>query len=165
MSNTTYYLAWLAAGLAIVAGLSAALTRHLRSRALRRVKAAQLLEAQAAYTAWIAAQRRAAFFEGDAREGESPLREARLIQREWFPELAGEAADLFDMHARLIDFLWTQQMLRVTDAEAWLDSDHDARFQQLWRLHRDAAHAVGERLRELAGGTEAGCKVESASTA
>lgn len=161
MSNTTYYLAWLAAGLAIIAVLSAAITRHLRLRMLRRMKAAELLDALAGYTGWIAAQRRAAFFQGDAQEGDSPLREVRIIQRDWFPELSEEAAQLFDVHARLIDFLWTQQMLRLKDAEAWLESDHDTRFMLLWRLHRQAAQAASEKLRLLVCGGERGPEAES----
>lgn len=161
MSNTTYYLAWLAAGLAIIAVLSAAITRHLRLRVQRRVKAAQLLEALAGYTAWIAAQRHVAFFQGDVQEAESPLQQVRDIQRDWFPELSEGAAQLFEVHARLIDFLWTRQMLRVNDAEAWLEDDDDARFMQLWRLHRQAAHDAAEKLRLLAGEDEMGVEAES----
>ena len=87
----------------------------------------------------------------------------RLIQREWFPGLSWETAELLDVHARLIDFLWTQQMLRVTDAEAWLDSDHDTRFLRLWGLHRDAAQAARVKLNELAGGTGTGYDVDATS--
>lgn len=161
MSNTTYYLASLAAGLAIVAALSAAITRHVRSRALRRVAAAQLLEALAAYSGWVAAQRRAAFFEGDSRDGGWVLRDVRRIQREWFPELSSEAAELFDVHARLIDFLWSQQLMRLSDAEAWLDSDHEARFSQLWELQRNAARLAAAKLELLAGHNGPAWPVES----
>jgi hypothetical protein len=161
LSNTTYYLAWLAAGLAIIAALSAAITRHLRWRVLRRAKALQLIDALMGYSGWIATQRHAASFQGDARQGESPLQEVRLIQREWFPELSEAAAQLLEVHARLIDFLWAQQMLRLTDAEAWLESDHDARFMQLWRLHREAAQAASDKLKLLAGGGEMGVEAET----
>lgn len=161
LSNTTYYLAWLAAGLVLAAALSAAITQHVRWRALRRVKAGQLLDALAAYSGWIALQRRATFFDGDAREGGSPLHEVRAIQREWFPELAAEAAELFDVHARLIDFLWAQQVMRLKDAEAWLDTDADGRFVLLWRLHRDAAQAARDRLELLCGASDPGWEVES----
>ncbi|MDP3759762.1 MAG: hypothetical protein Q8R01_04505 [Ramlibacter sp.] len=154
MSNTAYYLAWLAAGLALIAVASAAITRHLRLRVLRRVKAAQLLEALASYTGWIAAQRRAGFFQGEAHEGDSPLQVVRTIQRDSFPELSEEVAQLLEVHAHLIDFLWTQQMLRLKDAEVWFDSDHDARFMQLWREHRAATQGTAEKLRAIAGGDE-----------
>jgi hypothetical protein len=151
VSNTTYYLAWLAAGLAAAAVASALITRHLRWRLARRARAVELLDALASYTGWIAAQRRAVFFQGDSQDGDSPLQQVRAIQRGWFPELWDEMAELFEVHARLVDFLWTQQMLRLKDAEAWLESDHDAGFMRLWRLHREAAHAVGGKLKAVAG--------------
>lgn len=154
MSNTTYYLVWLGAGLAIISALSAVIAWHLRWRAMRRVKAAQLLEALEGYTVWIGVQRRATLFGGDATAGDSPLREARFVQREWFPELASEMVELFDAHARLIDFLRGQQLLRMKDAEAWLETDGETQFLQLWRLHRVAAEAAIDKLRQLAGGND-----------
>lgn len=158
MSNTAYYLVWLAAGLVIIAAASAAIARHLRLRALRRVRAMQLLDALATYTDWIAAHRGSAFYQGECEEGDSPLQDVRAIQRDWFPELAEEAAQLFEVHARLIDFLWTRHMLRLKDAEAWFESDDDVRFMQLWRLHRDTAQATAAKLQRLAGVVEPGMK-------
>jgi hypothetical protein len=151
LSHTAYYVAWITAGLALIAIASAAIARYLRLRVLRRASAAQLLEALATYSDWIATQRRAAFFQGDAQQGESPLQDVRHLQRDWFPELSAEIAQLFEVHAQLIDFLWAQQMLRLKDTEAWFESDHDVQFMQLWRLHRDAAQAAAEKLKALAG--------------
>ncbi len=151
LSHTAYYLAWLAAGLALIALASAAIARRLRLGMLRRAKAAQLLDALETYTNWVGAQRCAVFFQGDAQQGDSPLHDVRHLQRDWFPELSEEATQLLEVHAQLIDFLWAQQMLRVKDAEAWIESDHDVRFLQLWRAHREAAHAAAEKLEGLAG--------------
>jgi hypothetical protein len=156
LSHTAYYLAWLAAGLALIAVASATIARYLRRRSLRRANAVQLLEALANYSDWITAQRRVAYFEGDAQQGESPLQDVRDIQREWFPELSEDIAQLFQIHAQLIDFLWAQQMLRLKDTEAWFESDDDVRFMQLWRSHRDAAQAAAEKLKALAGVAERG---------
>jgi hypothetical protein len=151
LSNIAYYLAWLAAGLALIAAASAAIARQLRLRVLRRAKAAHLLDALASYSDWIAAQRRATYFQGEPQEDDSPLQDVRTIQRGWFPELSDEAAQLFEVHAHLIDFLWAQQMLRLKDAEAWFESDSDVRFMELWRMHRSAAQAAAEKLKGLAG--------------
>ena len=156
LSNTVYYLLWLAAGLALIAIASAAIARYRGKRMLRRAKAAQLLDALATYTDWVAAQRRLAFFQGDVQEGDLPLQDVRNIQRSWFPELSEETTQLFEVHAHLIEFMWAQQMLRLKDAEAWFESDHDERFMELWRSHRDAAQAVGEKLKGLAGVAEPG---------
>lgn len=151
MSNLSYYLLWLAGGLLAIAIISAGITRHLRLQLLRRLKAAQALDALARYSDWVAAQGRTAFFQGDAREEDAPLQEVRRINRQWFPELSAETAEIFAVHARLIDFLWTQQMLRVSDPEAWLESDHERRFMELWRLHLRAVNQTVDKL-GLAGG-------------
>lgn len=150
-SLSYYYLLWLAGGLVAIAIVSAGIARHLRLRLLRRAKAAQALDALARYCDWVAAQGRTAFFQGDARGEDSPLQEVRAIRQQWFPELSPETAEIFAVHARLIDFLWTQQMLRVSDPEAWLESDHERQFMDLWRLHLRAVQQAVEKLRMVAG--------------
>lgn len=146
MSSTAYYLGWLAAGLVAVAVASAALTAQLRLRMLRRERAAALLDALARYCGWIAAQQPAYFFEGGAQGEARALHDVRVIQREWFPELADDVAQLLEVHARMIDFLWAQQALRLRDAEAWLELDHGARYERLRQEHRVAAAALVEKL-------------------
>lgn len=150
MSPTAYYLAWLAAALLAAAIASAAITRQLRQRVWRRARAQDLLDALARYCGWIAAQQNVYFFESGAQGEEPTLHEVRAIQREWFPELADDMAQLLDVHARMIHFLWAQQVLRLRDTEAWLESDHDARYARLWQAHRMAADALADKL-ELGG--------------
>jgi hypothetical protein len=157
LSNTTYYLAWLAAGLFATAIASALIARHLRLRALRRLKAPQLLDALARYSGWAAAQRHAMLFQADAWGGDEALAQVRGLQRQWFAPLAREAAQLLDTHTRLVEFLWTQQVLRLSDAEAWLLSDPDAKFMALWQPHHEAVRALGDKLQQLAGVADAGC--------
>jgi hypothetical protein len=151
VSNATYYLAWLAAGLVLTAITSAAITRHLRRRVERRVKAVELLDALARYSGWVTAQRRIAFFQGEAQDSDLPLQELCVIQQRWFPELSQEMAQLLAVHAGLVDFLRVQQALRLKDAEAWLESDHDGRFMEFWRSHRHAVHATGEKVKLVTG--------------
>jgi len=151
-----YYLLWLVGGLMVMAAISAGITRHLRLRLLRRLKAIEVLDALACYSDWVAVQGRTPFFQGDARQEDSPLQQVRAIRKNWFPELSNEAAEIFAVHARLIDFLWTQQMLRVRDPEAWLESDYDRQFMDLWRLHVRAVNETVEKLRQVAGLTDLG---------
>ena len=115
-----------------------------------------MLDALACYSDWVAVQGRTPFFQGDARQEDSPLQQVRAIRKKWFPELSNEAADIFAVHARLIDFLWTQQMLRVRDPEAWLESDYDKQFMDLWRLHVRAINATVKKLRPIAGVADLG---------
>jgi hypothetical protein len=156
VSSLSYYLLWLAGGLLAIAFISAGVARYLRLRLMRRLKAIQVLDALARYSDWVAAQGHTPYFQGDAREEDSPLQEVRTIRQQWFPELSNETAEIFAVHARLIDFLWTQQMLRVRDPEAWLESDYDSQFMGLWRLHARAVHAAVEKLRLVAGMADGG---------
>lgn len=150
MSNVVYFSLWLVAALIAVALVSATIARGLRLREVRRLKALELLDALDRYSEWVAAQRRATFFQGEGDDAETPLEEARHIKQGWFPELAGDLVEILIVHSRLVDFLWNQQLLRLKDPERWLESDHDSRFLELWRQHRYAIEGVQIKLRSLA---------------
>ena len=147
MSSTQYYLLWLAVGLVLTAIASAILTRQTRQRALRRVAAAELLDALAHYSEWVAAQGRVVFFQDDTQPATEPvLQEVRTVQQQWFPELSPVAEQLDAVHRRLLEFLLAQRELRLRDFEAWVESDQDAGFMQLWQQHCWAVRAIEERL-------------------
>lgn len=150
MSSIVYYSLWLIAALVAIALLSATIARSLRIREVRRLKALDLLDALARYSEWVAAQRRTSFFHGAGEDGLAPLEDARHIKQGWFPELATDMVEILMVHSRLLDFLWHQQTLRWKDPEAWLESDHDSRFLELWRQHRYAIEGVQIKLRSLA---------------
>ena len=147
MSSTQYYLLWLAVGLVLTAAASAVIAWQLRQRALRRLAAAELLDALARYSEWVAAQGRVVFFQDDKPEATAPvLQEVRSVQRQWFPDLVPQAEHLEAVHTRLVEFLLSQRKLRLRDFEAWLDSDQDAGYMQLWQQHCWAVQAMEERL-------------------
>jgi hypothetical protein len=106
------------------------------------MQAEHLLGALQRYSAWVCAQRLAAIFQGEGPEAAAALDEACTIRLAWFPELAGDMAELLAVHNRLISFLGTQQALWLRDPERWVDSDHDKRFMALWRQHRFALEAL-----------------------
>jgi hypothetical protein len=155
VSNIVYFSLWLVAALIAVALVSATIARSLRMREVRRQKALELLDALGRYSEWVAAQRRAAFFEGEGEDSSSALEDARHIKQGWFPELAGDMVEILTVHNRLVDFLWNQQLLRFKDPEGWLESDHDTRFLELWRQHRYAIEGVQIKLSSLAHVQEA----------
>ena len=155
MSNLEYYLLWLAVGLAVIAAVSAVIAWRLRRRVMRRVKSAELLDALSRHTEWVAAQHRALLLQGEGRPDEAPLEEVRTISAQWFPELWADTRRLLAVDSHLKAFLRAQQRLRAKDAEAWLDSDYDTRFVQLWREHLAAAQPIMGKLPGLAGFPEA----------
>src|SRR3954468_2405991 len=149
MDMTTYLAGWLILALAGVAVLSWFLARHRRRHDLRSVQAEQLLRALQRYSEWVCAQRLAAVFQGEGREAAAALDTACTIRLAWFPELAGEMAELLAVHNRLINFLSTQRQLWLRDPEHWLESEHDKRFLALWRQHRFALQALLAKLERL----------------
>jgi len=149
MATTTYLAAWLLFALAGVAALSWLLVPHRRRLDLRRIQAEEMLRALQRYSDWVCAQRLAAVFQGEGPEAAAALDTACTIRLAWFPELAGDMAELMAVHNRMINFLSTQQQLWLRDPEHWLESEHDKRFMSLWRQHRYALQALLERLQQV----------------
>jgi hypothetical protein len=147
--TTTYLAAWLLAAVAGVAALSWFLARHRRREDLRALQAERLLQALQRYSEWVCAQRLAAVFQGEGREAAAALDTACTVRLAWFPELAGDMAELLAVHNRTINFLSTQQQLWLRDPEHWLESEHDKRFMALWRQHRFALQALLGKLEQL----------------
>jgi hypothetical protein len=147
--TTTYLAAWLLAAVAGVAALSWYLAGHQRRDDLRVMQAERLLHALQRYSEWVCAQRLAAVFQGEGPEAAAALDTACTIRLAWFPEMAGDMAELLAVHNRLINFLSTQQQLWLRDPEHWLESEHDKRFVALWRQHRFALQALLGKLEQL----------------
>lgn len=150
MEPTLYLATCLLAALGAIAVLSWLLARSQRSTDLRRQEAQKLLQALQRYSDWVCAQRLAAVFQGEGLEAAAALDQACTIRGTWFPELAGDMAQLLAVHNRLVNFLATQQALWLRDPEHWLESDHDKRFLALWRQHRFATQALLAKLEEAA---------------
>lgn len=149
MDLTTYLAGWLLLALAGVGVLSWFLARHQRRHDLRGVQAELLLHSLQRYSDWVCAQRLAAVFQGEGPEAAAALDTACTIRLAWFPELAGDMAELLAVHNRLINFLSTQQQLWLRDPEHWLESEHDKRFMALWKQHRFALQALLGRLEQV----------------
>lgn len=146
MSAPLYFGLWLIAALVAIGFLSAFLARQRRWRELRRAQGLRMLAALERYCGWVGLQRRALQFHGESPEAAQALDEACATRLAWFPELAADMAQLLAVHNRLVAFLSAQQALRLQDPEAWMESDHDARFDAL-ALHE--AHLIAGMRRKL----------------
>ena len=146
MQNAIYLAACLVAALLAIAVLSWALARDKRSRDLRGLQAERLLQALQRYSDWVCAQRLLAVFQGETPEAAAALDEACTLRLAWFPELAGDMAQVMAVHNRLVHFLASQQALWLRDPEQWLASAHDERFMALWRQHRFALQGLQTHL-------------------
>lgn len=150
MSPTLYLATCLLVLLAGIAVLVLVLARWKRDQDLRRLQAHQMTQALQCYSRWVSAQRLAVAFRGEGPEAAAALDEACTIRRAWFPELAGDLAELMAVHNRIVNFLATQQQIWLRDPEHWLESEHDKRFMALWRQHRFALQALHEKLQQVA---------------
>lgn len=146
MSMPLYFGLWLVAALVAIGFLSAFVARQRRWRELRRQQGVLMLAALERYTDWVGLQQHATEFRGESPEAAQALDEACTLRIAWFPELAGEMAQLLGVHNRLMHFLAAQQALRLQDAEAWLETDHEARFVALAQLQELAITAMRQRL-------------------
>ena len=148
MDATTYLAAWILAALVAIGFLSWLLARYTRRQHMRRQQAQRLLQALQRYSEWLCAQRLAAVFQGEGADAAAALDDACTIRLAWFPELAGDMAELLAVHNRILNFLAAQQALWLRDPEHWLESEHDRRFVALWRQHRFALQALLARLEQ-----------------
>ena len=148
MEPTPYLVAWLVAVLLALGVLSRALARYQHNTDMRRLQAQQLLHALHRYSDWVCAQRLTAVFQGEGPDAAAALDQACTIRLAWFPELAGDMAQLLAVHNRLVNFLASQQALWLRDPEHWLESEHDKRFLALWRQHRFSLQALLAKLEE-----------------
>lgn len=149
MDSSLYLAAWLFAVLLAIAGLSRVLARYKRRHDLRHIQAQHLVQALERYSQWVCAQRLAAVFHGEGAEAAEALDQACTTRLAWFPELAGDMAELLAVHNRILNFLGTQQALWLRDPEHWLESEHDKRFMALWRQHRFALQALLAKLEQV----------------
>lgn len=157
MSPLTYYALWLLAGLLVVALVSASLTWLMR----RREQALVLAEALSRHAVWVATQRSKVALELQREEADAALLQARAVQSRWFPGLAPEFRALLEVDRRLDGFLARQHALRLSDPEAWLESDHDEHYLLLLREYLHALDRLTERLGRMTG--EAAPPVEHGS--
>lgn len=156
MSSFHYHLLWLLAGLAIVALISAALTRRLRRHAQRQAQARALLDALARYAVWVAMQHSSSAVEPDRTMADTALREACELQARCFPALRPALEALLEGDRRLHAFVREQQTLRMHDPEAWLDSQPAAVAPDLWQDHTHTLQALMQET-EAAATHRASC--------
>jgi hypothetical protein len=122
------------------------MAHYLRLRIARRVRAAQALDALTRYCFWVSSQRRLTSFQGSGKDADGALADIQAAIDAALPDLQRGLAQLHACHARLVDFLWAQHVARLTDPEAWLESDADAAFVPLWSQHLAAAQWLADRL-------------------
>jgi len=145
------YALCLVAGLVLAAAVSAAITWHLRRRELRREHVLVLMQALTRYADWLAAQRGGAGLSPHRELADRALLAASRAQGRWFPQLRADLSRLLEADGQLESFVYRQQQLRMSDPEAWLESNHESRFAHLLRQQDKGVERL---LRRLEGATD-----------
>jgi hypothetical protein len=129
--------------------------RHIsRLRAERlRAEGYRMIHALRAYSAWIEWQRDLPFTARSLDELTSPepLTLARRIKRECFPELSQHMVRLLQAHSRVIEYLWQQNLLRLSQGSGWRPAYEDSQYQQLRGAQEDLIDEMIDMCRELIG--------------
>jgi hypothetical protein len=122
-------------------------TARLRSQGYRLIHALQ------AYSAWIDAQRDLPFTAHSLDELTSPepLTRARAIKRESFPSLAPHMVRLLQAHSHVIEYLWQQSLLRLSQGAAWRPVHEDQPYRQLRGAQEELIDEMIVQCRELIG--------------
>ena len=149
-------LPWLM-GAFCVAGAAAV---YFRARHLKRCRAQQLraegyrlIHALREYSAWIDYQRDLPLTARSTDELSSPepLVRACRIKSERFPDLSQQMVRLLQAHSRVIEYLWQQNIVRLTQGSGWLPAYQDKQYQQLRAAQEELIDDMIALCRELIG--------------
>jgi hypothetical protein len=118
-----------------------------------RMEGYRLIHALAAYSAWMDVQHDIPCIAQSLDELTSPepLTRARHIKDEYFPELSSHMVRLLQAHSRVMEYLWQQNLLRLTQGSSWRPAYQDAPYQQLRGAQEELIDEMVARCRELIG--------------
>lgn len=144
-------------GFMVVSALLVQWIRMIRRRRarVRRAQGYRLIHALREYSAWVEGQHDLPLTTRSLDELNSPepLAMARLIKREWFPSLAPSMVSLLQAHSRVIEYLWEQSLLRLSQGSAWMPAHQDVQYLQLRGAQEDLIDEMIAQCRELIGDT------------
>ncbi|MEJ8839697.1 hypothetical protein [Ramlibacter sp. AN1133] len=152
-SDLLYPLALVVLALAAAGVLWRLRWRRARRLARRRAAGYQLIDALKAYTTWIDWHRDEPLLHQNPDEAGIPaaLAQAVQIKDEHFPELSGLMLQLLQTHRELMQYLWEENILRMTHAAPLRPHYADPRYHNV-RDRQDAAlDSLFLRCRQLIG--------------
>lgn len=127
---------------------------HFVQRAARRRAAGyQFMDCLKAYTAWIDWHRDEPLLHRDPENLNIPaaLAQAVQIKDEHFPELAKLMVQLLQSHRELMQYLWEENILRMSHAATQRPYYADPRYHQLRDTQDAALDSLFLTVRELIG--------------
>jgi hypothetical protein len=149
-------LFFVAVALAVAAVLWRMHSRAVRRVARRRAAGYQLIDCLKAYTAWIDWHRDEPLLHQNPEELSIPaaLAQAVQIKDEHFPELGPLMLQLLQSHRELMQYLWEENILRMTHSSTRRPHYADPRYHQLRDTQDAALDSMFMRCRQLIGDSE-----------
>ena len=128
-------------------------TRLLKRAARRRAAGYRLMDCLKAYTAWVDWHRDEPLLHRDPENLEIPaaLAQAVQVKDEHFPELSRFMLQLLQTHRELMQYLWEENILRMSHAGQQRPYYADPRYHQLRDTQDAALDTLFLRCRELIG--------------
>lgn len=152
-TDTLIPLLLVAAALVVAFVLWRVRRRLAQQAARRRAAGYQLMDCLKAYTAWIDWHRDEPLLHRDPENLNIPaaLQQAVQIKDEHFPELAKLMVQLLHTHRELMQYLWEENILRMSHAGQQRPYYADPRYHQLRDTQDAALDSLFLRVRELIG--------------
>lgn len=130
-------------------------TRHLARKRQEQLRARgyDLIFSLKTYSAWVDCQRDEPIMPSDADELAlpGPLRRAREIEEASFPALSQHMLRLFQAHGRLTEYLWRQNLLRLSQAAGHRPAYQDPQYQQIRGAQEDLIEEMIRLCQEMIG--------------
>ena len=129
---------------------------HLQRAARRRAAGYEFIDCLKAYTAWIDWHRDEPMLHQNPDDGGIPAALAQAVQLkdDHFPELAGLMLQLLQTHRELMQYLWEENILRMTHASPLRPHYADPRYHNI-RDRQDATlDSLFLRCRQLVGDSD-----------
>lgn len=122
------------------------LAKSRERESLAREKAEVLVKALFAHMEWLEEKRIMLIFRGEEHDTPTPLEEARMIQRLYFPELASEIAAVSQAYVPILKFILDQRIEQMKDKAAWMKSWSTEEYGKLYRACHVAVEAATEKM-------------------
>jgi hypothetical protein len=147
---------FVAVALAVVAALWRLRSQAVRRADRKRTAGYQLIDCLKAYTAWIDWHRDEPLLHQNPEELSIPaaLAQAVQIKDEHFPQLGPLMLQLLQSHRDLMQYLWEENILRMTHSASRRPHYADPRYHQLRDTQDGALDSLFMHCRQLIGDSE-----------
>ncbi|HWP13971.1 MAG TPA: hypothetical protein VNN06_19255 [Ramlibacter sp.] len=150
---------WSLAALALALVIAGGVRRNARKRHEQlQARGYELIFSLKAYSAWVDWQCDEPIMSRNTDELTSPkpLARAREIKQAAFPGLTQHMLRLLQAHSHLVEYLWQQNLLRLSLATGWRPAYQDPQYQQIRGAQEDliqemiglVQEAIGDRAEE-----------------